>query len=165
MLNSHAGQNHLSWRIKERPGFTSVEFSGDIDETADFALLRQRLSGLVVFHLAGVRRLNSMGVRAWMGFVRDLPNVTELTFAHCSPAIVVQLNMIRNFPGPAKVRSLCAPYICESCDREEYQLLDVAVHFPNGYEGTMPGLICDRCEAPMEFDDLPERYLAFLSEA
>ena len=53
----------LSWRIKERPGFTTVEFFGEIDENADFAELRRRLRGAVVFHLAEVRRINSCGVR------------------------------------------------------------------------------------------------------
>jgi hypothetical protein len=33
----------LSWRIKERPGATVVEFFGEIDENADFAELRRRL--------------------------------------------------------------------------------------------------------------------------
>ena len=74
----------LSWRIKERPGFTTVEFTGEIDENADFGELRRRLKGPVVFHLAEVRRINSCGVREWVNFVRDLPGVTELTFTHCS---------------------------------------------------------------------------------
>ena len=55
----------LSWRIKERPGFTTVEFTGEIDENADFGELRRRLRGPVVFHLAEVRRINSCGVREW----------------------------------------------------------------------------------------------------
>ena len=39
----------LSWRIKERAGFTSVEFFGEVDENADFAELKGRLKGPVVF--------------------------------------------------------------------------------------------------------------------
>ena len=42
----------LSWRVKERPGYTDVEFYGEIDENADFAELRRRLRGPVTFHLA-----------------------------------------------------------------------------------------------------------------
>jgi len=164
MVNANAGSPVLSWRIRERPGLTAVEFSGDIEETADFAQLRARLKGPVVFHLAGVRRLNSIGVRAWMSFVRELPHVTELTFTHCSLAIVMQLNMIYNFRGPGRVRSFYAPYVCERCQIEEDQLLDIGVHFPNGYEGRMPSFSCSSCTEPMEFDELPARYFAFLSE-
>lgn len=154
----------LSWRIKERPGFTTVEFFGEIDENADFAELRRRLSGSVVFHLAEVRRMNSCGVREWVNFVRDLPNVAELTFSHCSPAIVTQLNMIYNFRGSARVRSFYAPYVCEECGREEEKLLDVQTQFPTGATSRVPQHTCEKCSKPMDFDDIPERYLSFLNE-
>src|SRR5687767_16034107 len=154
----------LSWRIKERPGFTSVEFFGEIDENADFAELRRRLRGQVVFNLGEVRRINSCGVREWVNFVRDLPSVSELVFTHCSPAIVTQLNMIFNFRGSAKVRSFYAPYVCDSCGHEEGKLLDVQAQFPGGV-GKVPDFACEQCGAPMEFDDLPERYLSFLAES
>jgi len=154
----------LSWRIKERPGFTTVEFSGEIDENADFAELRRRLNGSVVFHLADVRRINSCGVREWVNFVRDLPNVADLTFTHCSPAIVTQLNMIYNFRGRARVRSFYAPYLCENCHLEEEKLLDVQSQFPEGNLDALPEFSCSSCSNAMEFDDLPERYLSFLTE-
>lgn len=161
----HAEPVALSWRIKERPGFTTVEFFGEIDENADFAELRRRLKGPVVFHLAEVRRINSCGVREWVNFVRDMPGVGELTFTHCSPAIVTQLNMIYNFRGSAKVRSFLAPYVCESCSHEEEKLLDVQAHFPGRDFRKVPEFKCDKCGARMEFDDLPERYLSFLIES
>lgn len=165
MATAQADSVVLSWRIKERPGFTTVEFVGEIDENADFAELRRRLKGSVVFHLADVRRINSCGVREWVNFVRDMPSVTELTFSHCSPAIVTQLNMIYNFRGLAKVRSFYAPYVCENCHHEEEKLLDVQSQFPDGDVGKVPDFACENCNEPMEFDDLPERYLSFLSEA
>ncbi len=155
----------LSWRIKERPGFTTVEFFGEIDENADFAELRRRLRGTVVFHLAEVRRINSCGVREWVNFVRDLPGVESLTFTHCSPAIVTQLNMIYNFRGSAGVRSFYAPYVCESCNNEEEKLLDVQSQFSTGNLSNVPEFQCEKCGMSMEFDDLPERYLTFLAES
>ena len=113
----------LSWRIKERPGLTTVE-----------------------------------------NFVRNLPDVKDLIFTHCSPAIVTQLNMICNFRGPARVRSFLAPYVCERCSHEEEKLLDVESHFPNRDFRKVPKFPCERCGAELEFDDLPERYLSFLVE-
>lgn len=155
----------LSWRIKERAGFTTVEFSGEMDENADFSELRRKLKGAVVFHLGSVRRINSCGVREWVNFVRDLPGVSELTFSHCSPAIVTQLNMIYNFRGGAQLRSFYAPYICENCNREEEKLLDIESQFRGGDVSRVPEFSCEECSEPLEFDDLPERYLAFLTEA
>jgi hypothetical protein len=153
----------LSWRIKERPGLTTVEFVGEIDENADFAELRRKLRGPVAFQLAEVRRINSCGVREWVNFVRDLPHVSDLTFSHCSPAIVTQLNMIYNFRGHAKIRSFFAPYVCDACGLEEEKLIDVASQAQAG--GQLPAFGCSSCGAAMEFDDLPERYLSFLAEA
>src|SRR5512146_18099 len=150
----------LSWRIKERPGFTTVEFFGEIDEGADFAELRRRLKGAVVFHLAEVRRINSCGVREWVNFVRDLPGVTELTFTHCSPAIVTQLNMIYNFRGAAKVRSFLAPDVCDACGHEAATLHNEQHQLPSG-PAMEPAYACAQCRAEMAFADLPERYLRF----
>ena len=154
----------LSWRIKERAGFTTVEFAGEIDENTDFSELRDRLQGRVVFHLQQVRRINSCGVREWVNFVRELPNVAELTFSHCSPAIVAQLNMIFNFRGAALLRSFYAPYICDECDVETTKLLDIETSFPKGGDNEPPEFNCERCGGPLEFDDLPDHYLAFLAE-
>jgi len=155
----------LSWRIKERPGFTTVEFAGEIDEEADFSELRRQLRGSVVFRLQGISHINSCGVREWIHFVRDLPNVSELVLTHCSHAFVAQLNMIDNFRGAATVRSFYAPYVCESCNNEEERLLDVGTHFADGDLSQPPPFLCEKCQRPLVFDDLPERYLSFLAEA
>jgi hypothetical protein len=155
----------LSWRIKERQGFTTVEFIGEIDENADFSELRRQLKGSIVFKLGDVRRINSCGVREWVNFMRELPEVDELVFSHCSPAIITQLNMIYNFRGAASVRSFFAPYICENCNREEAKLLDVETYFPNRQIERLPSFACEKCGEAMEFDDLPERYLSFLTGA
>jgi anti-anti-sigma regulatory factor len=153
----------LTWRIKERAGFTSVELTGDIDEHAGLAALAS-LSGKVVFQLSGVRRINSMGVREWVNFVRALPGVTELVLTQCSPAFIAQLNMIHGFAGPAKVHSFFAPYVCERCNREELKLLEVATHFPDGCSfDRVPELRCEQCGLALEFDDIPEHYLQFLA--
>jgi hypothetical protein len=154
----------LSWHIQTRPGAIVVEFHGEIDEHSDFGDLRARLHGPTIFDLGRVRRINSCGVREWVNFVRDLAATTQLTFVACSPAIVTQLNMIYNFRGPARIASFLAPYVCASCEAEEEKLLDVAAHFPDRSREP-PGFKCSKCSGTLEFDDLPERYLAFLNDA
>ena len=130
----------------------------------------------MVLHLAEVRRINSVGVREWVNFVRELlaapgggrAAISDLTFSHCSPAIVTQLNMIYNFRGQARVRSFLAPYVCAGCEHEEEKLLDVAVHFSGSGAQRLrqaPTFACERCPGTMELDDLPERYLSFLADA
>lgn len=149
----------VTWQVVERAGGVLVELAGQLDEKADLAPLAPALSGAVELQLAGIQRVNSTGVRTWVNFIHALPSVTELTFSRCSPAIVTQLNTIYNFRGPARVRSLLAPYVCEACGIEETRLLDAAAA-----RGPLPAFACARCGGPMEFDDLPERYLSFLRE-
>jgi hypothetical protein len=154
----------LSWRIQERPGETAVAFFGEVDENTDFGALLGRLRGPLVFELGAVRRINSCGVREWVNFVRELDRTSSaVTFVACSPAFVNQLNTIYNFRGAAKVRSFLAPYVCTRCKHEEDKLLEVEAHFP-GRHREPPAFACSRCAAPMELDDLPERYLAFLND-
>jgi hypothetical protein len=155
----------LSWRIKDEPGSTVVEFSGELNERAHFAALRPRLKGQVVFHMAAVRRVNSGGVRMWAQFMQDLCGSADVALTHCSPVVVAQLNMSYRLCGKAHVLSFYAPYACSRCDHEEERLLYVHTHFPNGEFTHMPQFHCGSCGAVMEFEESVERYLGFLKES
>ena len=142
---------------------TTVEFTGDIDETRDFSELGRRLEGTVMFHLSEIRRINSSGVREWVDFVASLNKVNELIFSHCSPSVVSQINMIYNFAANADVRSFYAPYFCDSCTKEESKLIDVRNQYPDGISHEPPEFPCEDCGGILEFDEIPDRYLAFLT--
>ncbi len=157
-------ERSLDWTLERRRGVLVVHFSGEVDENAGLERLRPHLEGQVVFDLSGVRRMNSAGVREWVNFVRSLPQVSGLVFERCSPTIVSQLNMIYNFRGPAEVRSFYAPYVCEHCDVDVDVLLDVDAHFPDRDPAKVPGFECPECGQPLTFDDIPERYFAFIAQ-
>jgi eukaryotic-like serine/threonine-protein kinase len=152
-------QRSVVWETKFIEGGTWVFFTGDVDERSDFDELTRTLKGSVTFDLAGVRRLNSEGVRRWIKFVGSLQNITALSFVRCSIPVVTQMNLIKGFVGAAQIRSFYAPFICEAVGKEEQHLLtpaDVAA----GHPPTFP------CEGGvLELDDVPERYFAFLNEA
>ncbi len=151
----------LRWTLERARGRTIVELAGHLDERADLAPLGAELSGVVELRLGGVVRVNSTGVRTWVDFVHDLPSVTELIFSQCSPAVVTQLNTIYNFRGPARVSSILLPYACEACGTGEFKLVDVSGYRPSA-PPRLPEFACERCGGPLEFDELPERYLSFL---
>ena len=156
----------LSWRLEIRDGRLVAHLRGEVNENADLAELRRQLRGDVELDLEGVARINSCGVREWVNFVRTL-EVKSLRFARCSPTVVLQLNTIYNFRGVARVKSFLAPYVCETCHVDEYKLLDTAEHFsePSAVVPQhVPAFRCARCGGVMTFDELPERYLAFLGE-
>ena len=154
---------NLRWRLRGGSGRLVVELYGDFDETADLSELALALRGPVAIDLGGIRRINSAGVREWIEFVRNLPHVTELRLVGCSKVSVVQLNLIENFRGPARVESFWAPYSC-ACGNEREILLEArdaragAARVP-----TAPPVVCE-CGRIMELDELPDRYFLFLAD-
>jgi hypothetical protein len=154
----------LTWHIDTRGDRMVVLLRGEINENADLTELQRHLHGQVTLVLEAVTRINSCGVREWVNLMRELDEVTDLVFARCSPTVVTQLNSIYNFRGRARVASFFAPYVCEVCRVDEYKLLDVEEHFPDRTELHVPAFRCPRCGGVMMFDELAERYLAFLAE-
>jgi len=141
-----------------------VELHGDFDETADLRELATALAGEVAIDLGGIRRINSAGVREWIEFVRNLPEVTELTLIGCSKVSVSQLNLIDNFRGPALVESFWAPYACVRCGKQREILLEARVSSrADRRVPTAPPVRCD-CGQVMELDELPDRYFLFLAD-
>jgi anti-anti-sigma regulatory factor len=116
----------------------------------------------VLLNLAKVERINSCGVRDWIRWVQDLERRgNSIHLVQCSPAVIAQINMVRNFCGAlGHVISFQAPYLCETCDEErEETFLSASI---SGKEA--PPALCQTCGEQMEFDDLPDSYFAFLRE-
>jgi anti-anti-sigma regulatory factor len=149
--------------MKQHADRLFVTLEGDLDENADLLVLQPVLVGRVVLDLGGVRRINSAGVREWVNFIRDVePRTEHLALANCSPAIVMQMNMIANFRGSAEVLSFYAPLVCPVCDREQDELIEVTPEIVAGLPDHIPDFNCAECATVLELDDIPERYFAFL---
>ena len=144
----------LRSRVERRGGTTWVALSGNINETTSFTALAN-LPGPLVIDLAELSRINSIGVRHWMDFVRAREQAgVELTFERCSPIMVGQMSMITHFMGVrSRVKSVHVPYACPSCKHEHLQVLEAA-------RGTQVerALACPKCGSAMELDDLAETY-------
>ncbi len=150
----------LAWAVTLDGDVTRVELTGSIDEDSGFAALAKELSAATTirFDLAGIRRINSCGVREWVNFVRSLTAPHRIEIERCSPVVVSQMNMISNFVGTARVLSVQASFVCEKCDHEESVLLNVE----KGQRPALGVVVCPRCGVAMEFDDVEESYFSFL---
>ncbi len=139
----------------------TATLSGDIDEHVNLVSLVSELKGSPVsFDLTGVRRINSPGVRNWISMIRSLDG-RETVLRRCSPAIVQQLNWIREFRGNARVHSVLLPYVCEQCDSTIYHELEIAsIKMPPELP---PAPTCTECGGKRIFDDFVDQYLSFLS--
>ncbi len=145
-------------------GGVTVTLHGDFTEITRFDGLTARLADEtdLEFDTASVRYLSSAGVRAWCQFLAGLAG-KRYVFRHCSVAFASQAAMVPLVLGDGEVVSLEAPYVCEACDREDLRLLDVSAIAQDG--GPLPPrLTCLGCGGELVFDDVPERYFAFLAD-
>lgn len=149
--------------IAHKRGVSLVKLAGIVDEDNRLGeLVEQVAAGTVVIDLAEVDRINSCGVRDWVGWLgRIEAKPAKVVLVECSPSIVAQINLVSNFTGGGAVKSFYAPYFCAECDQEKVLLVDVADLGPPPVEP--PTCRCDECDLVMDFDDMPDSYFAFLS--
>ncbi len=150
----------FSWTVDSKQGVTTVALSGEFTENSDFSRLLPEIPPDVVLDLSGVRRINSCGVRGWLSFVKALnESGKRFTLERCSVPVVLQLNMISVFRGGAHIHSVFAPYYCANCQQEFQRLITADESALEQLQSPYP---CPQCGSPLEFDDLPEHFLAFL---
>ena len=153
----------LTWEVTRRESETVVSMRGVINETVDFNPLRE-LFGPIVFDLAAVRRINSEGTRRWMELLRAIREHDEVFLESCSVAVVTQLNMLPELQRVASVRSFFVPLVCEACNAEDYELVEVTDVLRNA-RSFSTSKRCKQDESQLVLDDQPDRYFAFLWES
>jgi len=143
----------------------AVTLHGDFTEVTHFDALTARLAGerFVEFDTGSIRYMSSAGVRAWCHFIEALPAGLRYRFRHCSVAFASQAAMVPMVLGQGDVVSLEAPYVCEACDEEDLRLLEISAIARDGDRPVPPRLTCLHCQGELAFDDVPERYFAFLA--
>ncbi|HEY3351698.1 MAG TPA: hypothetical protein VGQ83_00485 [Polyangia bacterium] len=140
---------------------TVVTIGGEIDESAAFAR-DHGLAGRVTLDLGGITRLNSCGVRHWLDFIASLGGVEQLVLRRCAVPFVTQLNTVVGMRGAARVASIMAPFACRDCGAETVQEVALGGETLDDPESAVALGVCAACGGVTEFDDLPERYFAFL---
>ncbi|HVK88816.1 MAG TPA: PilZ domain-containing protein [Kofleriaceae bacterium] len=160
-----AARNVLSkltqWQVRKDGERTRVVLRGDFTEATRFDELLPAMVGRVVFDMAQVTYMNSLGVRAWCEFLRAA-RIQGYEFHACSVPFILQASMVRDVIGRGTVTSFFAPFHCIGCDHQEERLLQSAAILASALEP--PVFKCPSCGGALEFDDLPERYFAFLQD-
>lgn len=124
---SDAGQatTALSVEVSRDGGTTVIALSGFIDAGAPLTAIAEATGSPLVLDLAGVRRISSFGVSAFMDALRDVPTETSIVWRRVSVPLMLQVSMIENFNGRASIESFHAPYYCAACGHEQHCLLEV----------------------------------------
>ena len=149
------------WQVVKDGDRTRVVLRGDFTEATRFDELLPAMVGRVVFDTAQVTYMNSLGVRAWCEFLRQA-RIQGYEFHACSVPFILQASMVRDVLGRGTVTSFFAPFHCIACDHQEERLLQSAAILASALEP--PAFKCPSCGGSLEFDDLPERYFAFLHD-
>jgi DNA-binding response OmpR family regulator len=149
------------WQVRKDGERTRVVLRGDFTEATRFDELLPSMVGRVVFDMAQVTYMNSLGVRAWCEFLRQA-RIQGYEFHACSVPFILQASMVRDVIGRGTVTSFFAPFHCIGCDHQEERLLQSAAILASNLEP--PVFKCPSCGGALEFDDLPERYFAFLQD-
>lgn len=155
------------FQISENQGGegVTVVLQGGFDERTDFAPLLKKLQGAsyIDFMMQGVTYLSSCGVRSWCLFIEEL-KAPSYSFRNCSLAFAAQAAMVPMSIGKGHVVSMQAPYFCDTCDREESRLIESKLVQRTSGALKPPPLHCHLCKKALVFDDIPERYFAFLGQ-
>jgi len=149
------------WQVVKDGERIRVVLRGDFTEATRFDELLPAMVGRVVFDTAQVTYMNSLGVRAWCEFLRQA-RIQGYEFHACSVPFILQASMVRDVIGRGTVTSFFAPFHCIGCDHQEERLIQTAALLAANLEP--PTFKCPSCGGALEFDDLPERYFAFLQD-
>lgn len=152
-----------SFVVTRAPG--KLVLAGRIDERAQLADLAATVGEKsLAIDLADVTYINSLGVRDWVTFLRTLARQdVALTLERCAEVMVLQMNMIVDARGAAKIASFYAPFACDACGWEGAALVTTEDVQPLVSLGRAPVTECPDCQREARFADFIDRYFLFLA--
>jgi hypothetical protein len=146
---------------EQKPNGIMAVMSGAFDDSVSLDKLIANPPNPLHINCAGVNRINSVGVKAWIQYFDTLRmRGTKVELHECSPVIVEQLNLVVNFHCGAKINSVQVPYSCPGCKNQFVQSFGVESLKKNQYQ--IPAQKCPKCGTAGSFDDFPEEYFEFL---
>lgn len=159
----------LNYRLEAIDERTDIiYFMGDINEDSEISLanLVDQVVKDSVFNLKDVTSINSCGVRAWINFLREVEKKNlSIVFEECTPEVVSQINMIPNFKGRSRIRSVYASYVCENCDFQNLELFKEGENLPTSLEEEIAEVKCPKCQSTMEMEELEEEFFSWIENS
>ncbi len=153
----------MKYQMVSNESETTVDFSGEITEesTTELQKVAEELKAAkdIVFNLANVTKINSLGVRSWVQFIRAIGPEHKLAFSECAPVTVLQINMIPSFRAHATIDSVICQYSCSSCRALTSTVVECSKY---DIDNLPPAPPCSKCGSETELDEDEEEYFGFL---
>ena len=155
--------SRISYELKKGSEHDCVILRGPINEyfLEQVTALVSSVGKVVTLDLGGVESINSAGVRCFLEFVRNFADERVIVIERCSPVFINQVNLIPDIAANAQIISFFADYYCDDCDREAWQLFEVAQGL-EAITGAIGKQNCGGCEKPLELQGDADLYLRFL---
>lgn len=154
----------VEYSLSQIPDGKNVSLMGLINEDSDLTfqhiLAEIKEEKKVVFNFSQVKSINSLGVRAWVSFLRNIEEKCEVIFAECTSDVIMQINMIPSFLGKGKVESFYVNYVCEICNKEDKKLIFTKDIAPKSIP---PTPVCGAEDCGIQTEELEEEYFVFLT--
>src|SRR5665213_363285 len=101
-----------------------AEMDGSIGETTPVFTIKLDICQQLTLDMSAVTSINSIGVKHWIMWTTRIPKTCEVAIVNCPYVIASQASTVIGFMTPKmKIESFRAPFICESCNFEQIQLL------------------------------------------
>jgi len=145
---------------EEKAGVATISLKGILDGSANLDELFTDTPAKIVVNLRDVQYINAQGIGQWLRAINALPKNKKLALQDCLPQFVRKCNVIQGFRGDGEIQSFMAPYHCAPCDREFNVKLTPEKHFKG--ELKIPKIKCPKCQDPLVFASVPEKYFDFM---
>lgn len=157
----------LTYQIESRPTETIAAIDGAITGEG-VGSLNRLLNDLtnsknIVLDLEKAAYFDSLGIRGWINFLRNLSEGRAIRLTNCSSEFMKQVAMMTSVRHGATIVSFVGNYICDDCDHE----------YPVSYETNL-GLdkiteihnaqACPNCGGDTELEAEAETYFRFLQD-
>lgn len=146
----------------DREGYI-LALEGRVTEESDLVGVICGLSGGLTLDLGDLRFINSIGLRNWVQMLQRLEREgRRVVIRRCCEPMVMNMSMIPETLGHARVVSFMAPHECNECGLEEVHCIEVVAWAKALAQGTLPAPPCKECGEPMELSEAKERYAQFV---
>ncbi|OFZ17718.1 MAG: hypothetical protein A2Z20_00370 [Bdellovibrionales bacterium RBG_16_40_8] len=124
----------FSFEIESTPKCEIVFMRGTIDESVNFKIIKPKNEAQLILDLKGINRLNSLGLRNWVQWMRFLNPHAGIVLRNCPNVVVHQINILDGFlPEHSIIESIEIPYTCDGCG---HQTTYLAVRGRDYFEAT-----------------------------
>jgi hypothetical protein len=155
--------NKLRAKVARGEGFVALALEGVIDEHSALGALTPQLGAAptLLIDVGLIRRLNSVGVRDWVHWLRELrQHFPEVILFDAPPPFMTEVNFVRNFAEGAYIASFGVPLFCARCQTEDIRTLTVDA--VRDAPPRLPAFPCTHPDCDNALDDDEDAYLGFL---